>query len=147
MSYLQIYYHIVFSTKNRTKTLLEPKRKLLYNYLWGILKNKKCHLYRIGGIEDHVHIFTSLHPTINLSELIRDLKTCSAVWIKEEKVYRDFYGWQKEYSAFTKSYSQQDSVIDYIKKQVEHHKKESSVDELKRLLAEEGICFDEKYLK
>ena len=56
MSYTQIYYHIIFSTKDRQKVLSANNRKELYNYIWGILKNKQCHVYRIGGTIDHIHI-------------------------------------------------------------------------------------------
>ncbi len=37
-------------------------------------------------------------------------------------------------------------IIEYVKNQKEHHKKESSYDEFKQLLSENGIAFDEKYL-
>ena len=57
-TYTQILYQIVFSTKDREKSLLESGRDQLFAYIWGILKNKKCHLYRIGGVEDHLHIIT-----------------------------------------------------------------------------------------
>ncbi|MCU4177342.1 transposase [Carboxylicivirga sp. N1Y90] len=56
-TYTQILYQIVFSTKNHQKTLT-PDREDLFKYIWGILKNKNCHLYRIGGVEDHIHIIT-----------------------------------------------------------------------------------------
>ncbi len=62
-TYTQIIYHMVFSTKNRERTLAADKREDVYKYIWGILKNRKSHLYRIGGTEDHVHILSSLHLT------------------------------------------------------------------------------------
>ena len=37
-------------------------------------------------------------------------------------------------------------IITYIKNQKEHHKKETFHDEFKRLLIENEITFDEKYL-
>ena len=37
-------------------------------------------------------------------------------------------------------------IINYIKNQKEHHKTETFYDEFKRLLSENGIEFDEKYL-
>ena len=129
------------------KVLSESRRKELYNYIWGILKNKKCHLYQIGGLEDHIHIFTSLHSTVCLANLVRDVKTSSNTWIKKENIFRKFIGWQDEYGAFTTSHSQRDEVISYIKNQAEHHKKVSFIDEFKRLLKEEGVSFDERYLK
>jgi hypothetical protein len=39
-----------------------------------------------------------------------------------------------------------DLIINYIKNQIEHHRLTSFEDELKALLIENGIEFDEKYL-
>ena len=44
----------------------------MHSVHWGILKNKECVLYRVNGIEDHIHIFTHVHPTIAISDLIKD---------------------------------------------------------------------------
>ena len=101
----------------------------------------------MGGTADHIHILTSIHSTVCLANLIRDMKTGSRYWIKQENIFPHFPGWQNEYGAFTKSYSQRDSVIDYIKNQEEHHKTESFIEEFRRLLKEEGVAFDERYLQ
>ena len=101
----------------------------------------------MGGTKDHIHMLTSLHSTICLADLIHDMKIGSSNWIKQENIFPQFPGWQNEYGAFTKSYSHSDSVIAYIKNQIEHHKTESFIDEFKRLLKNEGIEFDERYLR
>ena len=54
-TYAQILYQLVFSTKNRELTLTLNNRENLYKYIWGVLQKQKCHLYRIGGIEDHIY--------------------------------------------------------------------------------------------
>ena len=146
MSYTQIYYHIVFSTKNRAEVLRQEHEKELYNYLWAILKKHNCHAYRIGGVEDHIHIFTSLHPTLALADLIRELKNSSTNWIHKKGLFPGFEGWQNEYGAFTKSHADHDMIINYIKNQKEHHHKETYIGEFKRLLTEDGVEFNECYL-
>jgi len=145
-TFTQIYYHIVFSTKNREPVLLADKRENLFRYAWGILKNKDCHLYRIGGVEDHVHILTGLHPTIALADLVKDIKIATSTWIKDERVFPSFTHWQDGYGAFTVSHNDKDAVIEYIKGQEEHHKKVSFKDELREFLVKHGVKFDEKYL-
>ena len=146
MSYQQSYCHIIFSTKNRQPQIDEDREKDLYNYIWGILRNKNCHLYRIGGTSDHIHIFTSIHSTVCIADLVRDIKTSTNKWIRQNKVLDRFDGWQSEYAYFTKANRDRQVVIDYIKNQKEHHKNEDSLNELKRLLTEEGIDWDERYL-
>ncbi len=145
-TYTQIYYHIVFSTKDRAPALAADKREAFFRYTWGILKNKECHLYRINGVEDHLHILTSVHPTVCLADLVKDIKTSTSKWIKENGVFPAFTHWQDGYGAFTVSHDAKDAVIDYIKNQQEHHKKVSFRDELRGLLVRFGVEFDERYL-
>jgi len=145
-TYKQIFYHIVFGTKHRESTIAESHCEELYKYIWGIIKNKHCTLYRINGVEDHIHIFSDLHPSLCLADYIKDIKVASSIWMKESGLFSEFKGWQDGYGAFTYSLNQKNTIINYIKNQKEHHKKESFYDEYKRLLIENGIEFEEKYL-
>lgn len=146
-TYTQIIYHIVFSTKRRVPDLIQDKRPEIYRYIWGILKNKECHLYRIGGVEDHVHILSSLHPKLTLSDFIKAIKVGSHTWIDEIGLIPRFSGWQDGYGAFTHSMKEKDGLVEYIKGQEEHHKRVSFKEELRKLLMEAGVPFDEKYLE
>ncbi len=145
-TYTQLIYQIVFSTKDRRPALTKANRDTLYKYISGLLENKKCHLYRINGIEDHIHIITHIHPTISISSLVKDIKLASSLFIKEQKLFAKFEGWQEGYGAFTYSVKEKDRIIEYVKNQEEHHSKRSFLDEYKQLLANHEIVFDEKYL-
>jgi putative transposase len=146
-SYTQIYYQIVFSTKYRRHTISEAHCDELYKYICGIAKNKKCKILSVNGVEDHIHIFTDLHPTVALSDYVRDIKSYSSKWMKESGKFPDFEAWQVGYSGFTYSIHEKQKIINYVRKQKEHHKKESSLDELKRLFKENGIDFNEQDLE
>ncbi len=124
----------------------EPNRDQLYKYIWGILQNKRCHLYRINGVEDHLHIVTHLHPSVALAGLIKDIKIASSLFIKEQSLFPDFVSWQEGYGAFTYSIKERERLINYVKNQEEHHKKSSFKEEFIALLNEHGVAFDEKYL-
>lgn len=146
MSYRQIFYQIVFGTKNREATIDERHCEELYKYIWGVIKNSNCKLYRINGTEDHIHIFSDIHPSISLADYVKKIKVSSSLWMKENGSSPKFNGWQEGYGAFTYSIKEKDIVIDYIKNQKTHHKSENYIDEYKRILLENGIEFDEKYL-
>lgn len=90
--------------------------------------------------------FSDLHPSVRLSDFVKDIKVASNIWMKDSGKFPLFYGWQDAYAAFTYSIREKDTIIEYIKNQKEHHKKETFFDEYKRLLTENGIKFDEKYL-
>lgn len=126
--------------------MTESGQEKLYRYIRGILKNKNCHLYRIGGTEDHIHIITHIHPAVALAQLVKDIKLASSGFIKSEHIFPDFNGWQEGYGAFTYGISAKDILIEYVKNQKEHHHKETFREEYERLLKENGIEFDERYL-
>ncbi len=144
-TYTQIFYHIVFATKHREPVLDSPRREDFYRFIWGVLNKRQCHLYRIGGIEDHVHIFTGMHPTIALSDLVKEIKTASSAWIKGQSVFPRFTHWQDGYGAFTHALPDKARLIEYIRNQESHHQSETSSDEYKRLLLEAGLEWDERY--
>ncbi len=145
-TYTQILYQIVFSTKNREKVLNKEHKEKLFRYIWGLLKNKKCILYQINGVEDHLHIATHIHPVISVSSLVKDIKIASSIWIKEQNLFPDFKAWQSGYGAFTYSLKEMKNLINYIKNQEEHHKNITFREEYINLLNEHQINFDEKYL-
>ena len=145
-TYTQILYQIVFGTKNRAPVLASNGRKDLFRYIAGILENKKCHLYQINGVDDHLHILTHLHPSIALSDLVKDIKLASTKFIKEKGIFPDFAGWQEGYGAFTYSSDRKETLINYIKNQEEHHRTKTFREEYIALLIEQGIAYDEKYL-
>jgi REP element-mobilizing transposase RayT len=93
-----------------------------------------------------LHILFSLHPTVSLAELVKEIKTSTSRWIKAEGVFPSFTHWQDGYGAFTVSYADCQAVIEYIKGQPEHHRKTPFQEELRNLLTKYGVSFDEKYL-
>ena len=145
-TYTQILYHIVFSTKERMPCIAKDRRDKLFAYMWGINKELKCHLYRIGGGDDHVHILTSIHPRVALAAYVEKMKTGSTNWARRESVFAQWPGWQDGYGGFTLSIKEKDALVKYIVGQEEHHRTVSFIDEYKRLLAEAGIEYDERYL-
>ena len=145
-NYTDITYHIVFATKHRVPVLLKDRRDDLYRFIWGIIKERNCHLYRIGGIEDHIHILASLHPSLALADLIKEIKTTSSVWIKREKAFPGFENWQDGYAAFTVAAKDRPGVIDYIIHQEAHHAGLSFVDELKAHVDAVHLAWKPDYL-
>jgi putative transposase len=145
-TYTESCHHIVFATKSRERVLQKERRDDLFRYIWGILKGHHSHLYRINGVEDHLHILTNLHPSVALADLVKDIKVASALWIKEHGVFPGFSHWQDGYGAFTVSHRDRGAVIDYIKQQEEHHRTKSYLDELRELLAAHGMQLDEQHL-
>jgi REP element-mobilizing transposase RayT len=145
-TYSQILLHIVFSTKERHPWITEDLRPRLYEYIGGTIRGEKGVLYDIGGIEDHVHLYLRWRPDATISDLMRDLKAHSSLWVHKNFPKLGAFAWQEGYSVFTVSKSQEEFVKRYIAGQVEHHKKEDFKSELLRILRLHEIEFDERYV-
>jgi putative transposase len=70
--------HIVFVTKYRRKILSPDLLKYLEEAFGEILAAWRCKLLKFGGEADHVHLLVDIHPALNISVLINNLKTASA---------------------------------------------------------------------
>jgi putative transposase len=146
-SLVQIYVHIVFSTKNRAPFLTDRElRDRTHAYLNGICTNQGSPSLRIGGVGDHVHTLCRLSKTLDVSTLIRELKRDSSKWIKHNGPTLAGFHWQNGYSAFSVSPSHVDPLIQYIINQEEHHRHETFQDEFRRLCKKYGVDIDERYV-
>jgi REP element-mobilizing transposase RayT len=144
-SFRQILYHIVFRTKNSVKTLPLTESEELYRYIWGIIKNKSGKLFRINGMEDHIHILSDLPPTIALADYLRDIKGSSSHWLKSNSQFPAFDGWAEGYAALTYSWRNKGMIVEYIRDQREHHKQTDFITEYRKLLEEHGVAIDDRY--
>jgi REP element-mobilizing transposase RayT len=144
-SYRQHLYHIVFRTKDSIPTIRQDHVNDLYAYFTGIIKNKKSHLYRINGVENHLHILTDINPSLAPIDFMRDIKVSSSLWMKKSGFFPAFNSWAVGYGSFTCSYKDIDRLIEYVKNQQEHHKKITFDEEYRKLLLDNGITPDEKY--
>jgi putative transposase len=144
-SYRQLLYHLVFRTKDSLSTIKQDHVDQLYAYISGIIKHKNSHLYRISGVENHLHILTDLHPSIALADFMREVKVSSSLWMKSGNLFPKFNGWAEGYGAFTCSYMDIGKLIDYIRNQPAHHMKKTFEEEYRILIMESGIKPDENY--
>ena len=146
MSNVLIPIHAVINTYCRRMTIFPEHEELLYKYIWGILKTRNCHLYRIGGIENHIHILFDLDPRYALMNVMRDINRESSKWMKDSGYFPAFEGWGKEYFAIGRNPEDLQNVIGYIKCQKEHHKRLSFEDELKGLTDKGGMIWSDYML-
>jgi len=145
-SFRQTFYQIVFGTKNRKPTITPACERDLFNYIASIINRKNSMPYALNGIDDHIHIFTDIHPSVCPSDLVKEIKIASGLLLRDSGKAPLFEGWQDGYGIFTYSIREKEMIINYIRKQKQHHQKETFVDEYKRLLIEHGVKFDERYL-
>jgi REP element-mobilizing transposase RayT len=141
-AYTCLGVHIVFSTKGRSPIITDDWRDELHAYIGGTVKGLGGTVFSVGGIEDHVHIAANLPAKCAPADIIRDLKKASSTWAAGRCLG---FAWQTGYGAFGFSARERAGVVAYVNGQAEHHRKVSSADELRALLAESGIEWDERF--
>jgi len=144
-THLSLHVHLIFGTKSHEPFMAKEWRPRLHVYMGGILRNVNAVPEIVGGIEDHVHILAGLHATERLSDIMRELKSISSRWVREEMKISQF-AWQEGYGAFTVSASQRESVCHYIKNQEEHHRTKTFKEEYLEFLMKSGVEYDARYL-
>lgn len=143
MSKVVSLLHIVINTKFRHPTIEESNKRILYSFIYGILKRHRCFLYRMNGISNHIHMLIDLHQSIALSDIMLEIKRESSRWMKQSGLFPLFDGWGREYAAFSCSYREKDGIIEYIKSQEVHHRVTPFEDELHKLYDETGQEWNE----
>jgi putative transposase len=144
-TYCSLYQHIAFSTKRRAKVLSVSVQPRLFAYMAGVVNNKGCRSLVIGGHTDHVHLLLSVRAAQVPSELVKEVKRASSIWLKTKgDELRDF-AWQAGYGVFSVSYSKLGNAKAYIAGQAERHRKMTWDEEFRTLLVKHGIEFDERY--
>ncbi len=146
VSYTNLNYHIVFSTKERRPFLSDELRRRTGDYIGGIIRELRGDLVAAGGATDHLHLAAVLHPQVSISDVVRTIKANSSKWIHETLPDLAEFGWQDGYAAFSVSRSVLPQVVRYIEGQKEHHAKMSFTEELIALLKRHGVDYDERYL-
>jgi putative transposase len=145
-TYSQLHIHLVFSTKNRDALIKKDWKDELEKYITGIVQNHKHKLLAIGTMPDHIHIFIGYNINQKIPDLVENIKTSSNAWIKEKKLTRHKFEWQRGYGAFSHSQSQIDTVVKYILNQEVHHAKKSFREEYLEILRKNDIDFKDEYL-
>ncbi len=129
MSYVRIWVHLVFSTKDREPNLSKEIRDLLIAHIISNARTKNIFLESIGGWSEHLHLLVSLGREQNIAKVAMLLKGESAHWLNKQQLLRGKFYWQDDYFAVSVSESRVAALKEYIANQEEHHRAKSFDDE------------------
>ena len=128
-SFIRIWIHLIWSTKNRDKLIRPDFKFKLYDHLKFNATGKNIYIDHINGTEDHIHILISLKGEQSISKVAFLLKGESAYWVNKNKLSKIKFSWQNEFIAISVSDSLVQRVREYIRNQEIHHKKRSFKEE------------------
>jgi REP element-mobilizing transposase RayT len=144
--YTQLLVQFVFATKYREHLLHRDYRSEVWKYISGIITEKGHKSMIVNGVTDHVHILVGLKPYMSISDLVREIKRSSSIFINEKKWIKKTFQWQEGYGAFSYCESHLKFVYKYIENQEEHHRAATFKDEYLTLLKNFNIEYKEEYL-
>ena len=123
MPYSHLFYHFVWTTKDRQPLITEANRTPILKAIAAktIQLNGICHA--VNAVSDHVHLVATVPPSIALGIFIGQVKGNSshlASRLGGDGALQAF-AWQSEYGVMTVSESLLTTVVLYVLNQQEHH--------------------------
>ncbi|MFZ4521957.1 MAG: transposase [Bacteroidales bacterium] len=142
MSWVRIWVHLVFSTKNREPFLYSVDlRKQFFQHIKKNAEEKQIWLDCINGYAEHAHCLVSLGKDQPVSKVVQLIKGESSFWINNTKLIKDKFAWQDDYWAVGISESHLDKVRHYIHNQEKHHGSKTFSEELTEFMDKYGWKF------
>ena len=145
-TYTQLHIQLVFAVKYRAALIQNEWKERLHKYISGIIQKSEHKMLQVNSMPDHIHIFIGMRPSQSISALVQNVKSESSKWIKENKLCKSSFAWQEGFGAFSYSKTHVDRVIRYIQNQDAHHKKETFLDEYRRMLKAFEVEYNERYI-
>ncbi len=145
-SLVKIDVHLIFHIKKASSRLKHDDFERIWLYIGGIIRNIGGVVIQIGGVSDHIHILSSLPKIMSIADFVRTIKIDSTKWIKTIDDKYQSFAWQNGYGAFSVSPTNIPKVMEYIKKQPEHHRIKTFEEEYRTILDAYGIVYDERYI-
>lgn len=121
MSYWQLFYHIVWATKDREPIISLDKEPSVYEFIIqkATLLNGK--VFAIGGVEDHVHLVVSIPPSIAVADFIGQVKGTSSALVNRAEIFPFRFRWQQKYGVFSFDRKRLPYIMAYVEEQKQHH--------------------------
>lgn len=143
MSYVKIWLHAVWGTKNREPLLQEDIHYKVCSHIAENVKGKGFFIDSIDGHTEHLHSLMTLNADLSVSKQMQLIKGESSYWINKNKLLKRHFEWADEYFVVSVSEDKIDKVRAYIRTQKEHHKKITFLDEYNDFLKHFGLYKDQ----
>lgn len=83
MSYVTVWLHCVWSTKNREPLLTKEVRSELFQHILDNGRSKEIWIDTVNGYQDHVHALVSLDKSATIANTMQLIKGESANWLNK----------------------------------------------------------------
>jgi len=118
-----VQYHLVWCPKFRFEVIQGDIEQSLKNILANVCNKYQYEILELEVMPDHIHIFLSAKPTVAPTDIVRTLKSISAIKLfKEHPKLKKFYArcgslWSKGYFVSTIRNVSSHTIKRYIQNQ------------------------------
>jgi putative transposase len=131
MPYWQLFYHVVWATKNRELLLTPVTEPIIHDFLRAKAIGLGATVFALDGTEDHVHVVAAIPPGIAVAKFIGQIKAVAST--RHNKMHPDTpFFWQGEYGVFSFDGKRLPNYIAYVQRQKEHHAQNTTIPVLER---------------
>jgi putative transposase len=135
--YSEINLHLIWHTKANAPVLVDGIETSVHRFLRDrAVKKGGLYFHEIGGIEDHVHLVISVPPTLLISDCVGEMKGSSSYYVNHRITNRHVLDWQTGYGVVSFGTRDLPWVINYVRRQRQHHANGTTQDRLERVEAE-----------
>ncbi len=138
MPYWQTFYHIVWATRNRAALVTPDVEAMIYGFIRGKAIGLGGTVFALNGMPEHIHLVTSIPPSIAVSTFIGQVKGVTATKFNRSGVRELPLFWQEEYGVFTFDHKSLPNLVVYVENQKKHHANQNVIPVLERL-TDQGV--------
>ena len=137
MPYWQLFYHVVWSTRDREPLLTPAVEAVVYDVIRAKVRGLGATLFALNGTEDHVHLVAAIPPALAVARFVGQVKGVAATRCNQASLPVSLH-WQNEYGVFTLDGKRLPPVVAYVERQKAHHAQATVIPVLERT-AEGGV--------
>jgi Transposase and inactivated derivatives len=139
MSYIRIWVHSVWATKNRIPYMKNDIKNQIIIHIRDYAQKQGIYIDTINGYDNHLHALISLGGTQSISEVMHLIKGESSFWVNKNRLTKTRFEWQDDFYCVSVGISGLGALRRYIKNQEGHHQEESWEEEIDKLINENQI--------
>ncbi len=149
MPFCQLFYHLVWGTKNRHPLLTPKVEPVIHDFLRTKATGLGATVFAVNGVEDHVHVVASIPAKIAVAKFIGQIKGVASTKFNKSGLGEQPFFWQEEYGAFSFDAKRLPNYVAYVKRQKEHHAQgttipilERTTDGMPKLIREKAVFYE-----
>jgi REP element-mobilizing transposase RayT len=130
--YVQLYYHLVWATKNRTPLLTTEVEPVIHGYIRSKAVGLGATVYALNGVADNVHLVAAIPPSTAVAKFVGQVKGVASTRFNKVGSNGGPFSWQAEYGAFSFDQKRLPNYVGYVVNQKEHHSDRHIIPALER---------------